>query len=258
MSDQTNLTNIRSEVSDKTKITDAVLISVFFLFICWMLFFMDEFLGFGLKRNGLIPRTAEGLWGIVTMHFLHGDWKHITQNSLGFLVLNSFLFYFYRPIAWRVFFSVLFIAPIFVWLFARGNNHIGASLLIYGEFAFLAVSGIVRYNPPLMRVALVVLTYYGSLVWYLFPIEARISFEGHIAGFSIGLITAILWRKLGPQKKVYQFETEPELPDDENAYWKIPENNPSTLPSNPPLQASEPTTITVKYHYKEKNDGELK
>lgn len=254
MSDQIVLTNIKNEVSDKTKITDAVLISVFFLFICWMLFFMDEFLGYGLKKYGMIPRTVEGLRGIVTMHFLHGDWKHITQNSLGFLVLNTFLFYFYRPIAWRVFLSILLIAPVFVWLFARGNNHIGASLLIYGEFAFLAVSGIIRYNPPLMRVALVVITYYGSLVWYLFPIEERISFEGHLAGFGIGLITAILWRRLGPQKKVYQFETEPELPDDENAYWRIPENPPAP----PPVReenTTQSTTITVKYHYKEK-EGE--
>ena len=255
MSDQQVLTNIKNEVSDKTKIYDAFLVSAFFLFLCWMFFFMDEFLGFDLKDHGLIPRSAEGLWGILTTHFLHADWKHIAQNSLGFLVLNSFLFYFYRSIAWRVFFSIMFIAPVFVWLFARPNNHIGASLLIYGEFAFLIVSGIIRRNPPLMRVALVVITYYGSLVWYLFPIEQRISYEGHLAGFSIGLLAAIVWRKLGPQKKVYQYETEPELPDDENAYWKIPDSPPAPSPTPVDSSKSQPTTISVRYHYKEKEDG---
>lgn len=190
------------------------------------------------------------------MHFLHSDLKHITQNSLGFLVLNSFLFYFYRSISLNVFAWLFFVTPVLLWFIGRPVNHIGASALIYAEFGFLAFSGLFRRDPMLIRVSLAVFFYYGSLVWYLFPIDPAISWEGHTSGFVIGVICAFFYRKKGPQRKVYQFETEPELPDDENAYWKIPgekqAENESTVSSDHKDQHK--TTVTVKYHYTEKSD----
>lgn len=199
---------------------------------------MDEFLGYHLKAWGLKPRTWEGFPGILSIHFLHGDLEHITQNSMAFFVLNSFLFYFYRTIALPVFFALMLLSPTILWFAGREGNHIGASVLIYAEFAFLLLSGIIRDNPQLKRVALVVVLYYGSLVWYVFPVDKKISWEGHACGFFIGTLAAFWWRKQGPQRRVYQYELEPELPDDENAYWKIPSE-----------EKQEPTTISVKYHF---------
>jgi membrane associated rhomboid family serine protease len=236
-----DLTTFRKDSSDHAKIFDAIMVSTMFLSVCWALFLMDRFLGYHIRSYGMYPRTPEGLYGVVTMHFLHGDLKHIAQNSLGFLVLNSFVFYFYRKIAFKVFAWLFFLAPLILWVTGRPSNHIGASLLIYGEFAFLCASGFIRKNPLLLRVALAVIFYYGSLVWYLFPIDARISWEGHASGFAIGVLAAYLYRNKGPQRKKYLFESEPELPDDENAYWKIP-----------PPTPKEETTVTIKYHYKER------
>lgn len=240
---QSTLTSFSPEISDKSKIYDALLMSGFLLALCWIPFLMEEFLDFQLRKYGMFPRTLEGLRGIVTMHFLHSDWKHIGQNSLGILVLNSFLFYFYRSISFRVFAIIFFLSPILLWVVGRQNNHIGASVILYGEFAFLFISGMIRKNPILMRVALVVILYYGSLVWYLFPIDQRISWEGHACGFFAGLLAAFIYKNKGPERKKYKFETEPELPDDENAYWKIPEN--------PEAERKHETTVTVRYHYKE-------
>lgn len=238
---------ITRTANDAQKIKDALLISLLFISICWAVFLTDEYLGYDLKSYGLRPRTLEGLLGILTVHFLHGDWQHIIQNSLGILVLNSFLFYFYRQIAGKVFFWIFFLSPILLWLVGRPSNHIGASILLYGEFAFLFFSGIVRRNPILMRVSMVVIFYYGSLVWYLFPIDAKVSWEGHACGFAVGLLLAIFYMKQGPQRKIYQYETEPELPDDENAYWKIPSEKPPTTEQT----QKEETTVSVKYHYKQ-------
>ena len=105
-----------------------------------------------------------------------------------------------------------------LWLIGRPTVHIGASMMIYGEFAFLFLSGIIRKNPTLARVTLVVGLYYGSLVWYLFPVDAKISWEGHLSGFVVGLIAAVLFRNQGAPRKVYRYEVEPEL-SDENPYW---------------------------------------
>jgi hypothetical protein len=152
------------------------------------------------------------------MHFLHGGLNHIWHNTLAFIVLNTFLFYFYRSISIKTFFTIFFFSGIMLWLIGRPTVHIGASMIIYGEFAFLFLSGIIRKNPILARVTLIVGLYYGSLVWYLFPVDAKISWEGHLSGFVIGLIAAIIFRKQGPQRKVYRYEVEPEL-SDENPYW---------------------------------------
>ena len=91
--------NAISLKADRAKIGDAILYSAFLLVICWAVFVMDEYLGYPLKEFGMKPRTFDGLRGIVTIHFLHGDLEHIVQNSLALFVLNSFVFYFYRAIA---------------------------------------------------------------------------------------------------------------------------------------------------------------
>lgn len=244
MASANDLTTFSKVISDKNKIFDALLISLSFLAICWGAFISEEFLDYHLRMHGMYPRQLEGLLGIFTMHFLHGDWEHISQNSLGILVLNSFLFYFYREISFKVFLRIFFFSPILLWLVGRDSNHIGASVILYGEFAFLFTSGVIRKNPLLLRVALVVILYYGSLVWYIFPVDARISWEGHACGLIVGVILAIIYRHQGPQRKVYQFETEPELPDDENAYWKIP-----TEPKA--AEHKQENTVTIRYQYKE-------
>jgi len=247
-----NQSKITRTVTDIQKIKDAILISLTFIVLCWIPFLMDSYLGYDLKDYGMQPRTIEGLLGLITMHFLHGGLDHITQNSLGIIVLNTFLFYFYRPIAWKVFIRILLISPVLLWIVGRPSNHIGASLLLYGEFAFLAASGFIRKNPILMRVSLAVVFFYGSLVWYLFPVDARISWEGHASGFFVGTILAILFRMQGPQRKVYQYELEPELPDDENAYWKLPNENKNHSENESSHNSTDKTTtVTVRYHYKD-------
>lgn len=201
---------------------------------------MDSYLGYRFTEYGLYPRKAEGLTGLLTMHFIHGSLEHIWHNTLGFLVLNSFLFYFYRSVSLRVFLFVFLTSGLLLWFIGRPNYHIGASMLIYAEFAFLLVSGFIRKNPKMLRVSLVVTLYYGSLVWYLFPIDSKISWEGHLSGFVAGIIAAVLFRKLGPQRTVYRYELEPEE-EEENTSGTDPVTN-STLPASP---ASE---YLLKYH----------
>jgi membrane associated rhomboid family serine protease len=254
VNDKSSLTEFRKEIPDKVKIFDAVAISLLILMIIWSIFILDEYLGFHFRQYGLTPRTFEGWRGIFTMHFLHSDLKHIAQNSMGLLVLNSFLFYFYRSIGFQVFLILFFFSPVLLWFIGRDGNHIGASVMIYGEFAFLFISGLVRRNPLLMRVALAVVLYYGSLVWYLFPIDQKISWEGHLSGFAIGAFAAVLLRNKGPQRTKYRFEVEPDLPDDDNAYWKIKPAVTDVAPSEEGNTNAAPRNdVKINYEYKEKN-----
>jgi membrane associated rhomboid family serine protease len=229
---------------DRRKLLDAVVWTLMLLTCMWLPFALEYYHLFDASGFGLRPRESNGLLGIITMHFLHADLSHILHNTMALAVFNSMLFYFYRSICLPVLGWMLLLAPLLLWVVGRDGNHIGASLLIYAQFSFLAMSGIIRGNPVLMRVTLVVILYYGSLIWYLFPIDEHISWEGHASGFFVGIVLALMYRKQGPQRKVYQYEIDPELPDDEDAYWKIPEA------SVPPEKKSE-TTVTVRYHYRE-------
>ena len=92
----------------------------------------------------------------------------------------------------------------------RQSFHIGASGIIYSLASFLFFSGIIRKNPPLTAISLVVLFLYGSMIWGLFPINKFSSWEGHLSGFITGLVISILFRKDGPKRKKYQWEIDEE------------------------------------------------
>ncbi|MFM7104147.1 MAG: hypothetical protein ACKOW8_01400, partial [Flavobacteriales bacterium] len=121
---------------EKSRIYNALLVTFVWVLVCWIMYLTDDFLGIGLKKYGLEPRALDGLIGIISMPFLHSSWEHLIQNTLAILVLNTFLFYFYRPLSFRVFIIAFFITPIMLWMVGRNGNHIGASALLYFEFGF--------------------------------------------------------------------------------------------------------------------------
>ena len=43
------------------------------------------------------------------------------------------------------------------------------------------------------------------MIWYVFPVKEGISWEGHLSGFVVGLIFAIMYRKTGLQKTEHTY-----------------------------------------------------
>lgn len=198
------------QTEDKKKVYDLLLFNAAFLLIIWGMYYFDREFSWGLWRYGNHPREADGLIGVFSMPFLHGSYEHLRGNSMSFFVLSSFLIFFYREIAFRVLMWLYVGSGVLLWLWGGGGNHIGASGVIYGIASFIFVSGVVRRNPVLMRVSLAVAFLYGSMVWWVLPIEKHISWEGHLAGAVMGLILALAYKNLGPQRKVYDWENEPD------------------------------------------------
>jgi len=127
------------------------------------------------------------------------------------------LFYFYKEIAFKILLIGTILTGLLCWSFARDSYHIGASGVIYLLFSFIFFSGIIRKYYRLIAMSLVVIFLYGSMMWFILPTEDRISWEGHLSGFLMGLLFSILFRKKGIVKEQYQFsETEFDLLFDEN------------------------------------------
>jgi len=55
------------------------------------------------------------------------------------------------------------------------------------------------------------------MIWHIFPWQTQdpVSWEGHLAGGTIGFILSVCYRNVGPQKpiKVWEEEEEDESPD---------------------------------------------
>ena len=172
-----------------------LIVPIAFVLSLWVVFWVEIRFGIRFKNFGIFPGKVEGLWGILTVPWIHSGLSHLSNNSLPMLFLLAALFYFYKPIALRVFLIGLILTGFTTWIIGRPSWHIGASGLIYMLLAFIFFKGIQSRIYPLVAVALTVVFLYGGLFWYLFPLDPKISWEGHSAGFIIGLLLALYYRK---------------------------------------------------------------
>ena len=199
----------------------SLVLPILFLIIIWMVKIAEVMLGTSFYKLGVYPRHLNGLVGIITSPLIHANFKHLIANSSSFLVLSTALFFFYRKLAFRIFILNYLMSGIFLWLGGRELWHIGASGIIYGMAAFLLFSGIFKQDLRLLTISLIVIFLYGGLFWGLFPIEPRISWEGHLMGTFSGIILSLLFYKKGPRRKSFEWENETDeeeedQTDDEN------------------------------------------
>jgi membrane associated rhomboid family serine protease len=188
---------------------------------------IEHFGDFNFSVYGVLPRDFSGLKGIIFSPLIHSDFSHLTNNTIPILVLLLSLRYFYKSISIEIFFWSWLISGFLLWCFARQNFHIGASGLIYALSSFLFFSGFIRKHTRLMAVSMFVVFLYGSLVWGIFPLQEKVSWEGHLTGAVAGILLAFWFRKEGPPKQIYQYEID-------EAEEEIAKQNP-----------------TITYYYKE-------
>lgn len=220
-------------------------VGIFLLMVMWGVYVLDWIFPYDFNRWGILPRTMSGLWGILFSPFLHGGFEHIVNNSPPILILSWALYYFYRKIATQILLISWIIGGLFVWIAARDAYHIGMSGVIYSLAFFIFFSGLFRRETKVMAIALFVAFLYGSMIWGVFPLDPKVSFEAHLFGAIIGVALAYFYRNEGEtfKKKRYQFEI-----DDENdekmyaqGYRKIVDEN----------------GFTVRWEYVGKNDHHI-
>ena len=186
-----------------------------FLGFLWLIHFINSYFDLNFNELGILPRNFKGLIGIFFSPIIHSkqNINHLLNNSFPFLILSWALFYFYKPIAWKVFIYSWVFTGIFVWISGRNAYHIGMSGVIYSLLFFIFFSGVFRKEIRLMTVALLVVFLYGSMVWGIFPYDWTVSFESHFFGALTGVVLAFFNRKNNATFKVEktQWEIEEEL-----------------------------------------------
>lgn len=157
----------------------------------WLFYFLTFRFGIQFNYMGIKPRSLEGLPGIFLAPMLHGSLAHLVSNTIPLLFLGSALFFFYERIGRTVFFRCYFITNVLVWLFSpRMSYHIGASGLIYGLSSFLIFFGFLRRDFLSLLISIGVLIAYGGIFYGVLPSDPGISWESHLAGALVGMVTA--------------------------------------------------------------------
>ncbi|MBL6663493.1 MAG: rhomboid family intramembrane serine protease [Flavobacteriales bacterium] len=189
-----------------------------FILVLFVVEWIEHTYSMRFAKYGVLPRTLEGLKGVLLSPFIHSDWKHLTNNALPLFVLTATLGFFYKGIAKEVFFWSWLMSGLWLWAIGRPSFHIGASGLLYALASFLFFSGFIRKHTKLMSISMFVVFLYGGMVWGIFPMKKHISWEGHLAGALAGLILAYWFKDNGPPKQVYQYEIDELLEEHEQTY----------------------------------------
>lgn len=193
--------------------TKEALYPLLFLFSIVFVFWLESRFRLNFNYLGIYPRKLEGLRGIVFGPFLHSDIKHLFNNSIPLFVLTTALFYFYKNIRWKVLVFGILLTGFFTWLIGRPSLHIGASGIIYMLTSFLLFKGIFSKQYQLTALSFAVIFLYGSFIWYIFPTDPKISWEGHLSGFVVGFLFSLFFRKIPLETKKYNWEKEDYNPE---------------------------------------------
>lgn len=162
-----------------------------FAVLLYLIEFADRLLPADLEMNGIIPRSVDGLDGIIWSPLLHGEWAHLIGNSVPLLVF-AFLAMANGLSQWiMVTATIWLVSGIGVWLTSPdGTVTIGASGLCFGWLLYLLVRGLFNRSIMQLGVAAVLLAYWGTTLLGVLPGDTGISWQGHLFGAIGGVLAA--------------------------------------------------------------------
>ena len=189
----------------------ALRLSAGFVALLWLVHLMNWGLDLDPRPFGLEPREWPGLVGIVTAPLVHSDFAHLVANSVPLAAVGAVMLFLYPHSTLRVLPAVYLGTGAVVWLFGRDSVHLGASGLVYGLVSYVFFAGLLRRDRRAIAASLLVAFTYGTLAWGVLPVDPRVSWETHLAAGVIGLLMALVLRRLDvPPRKRYTWEDEPE------------------------------------------------
>jgi membrane associated rhomboid family serine protease len=214
--------NMEKQHDNPFQFTKAViLLPLFFVLTLWLVFWYELQFQHNLSHFGIYPREVYGLKGILFSLFLHGDIEHLANNSVALLVLLPILRYFYKEQSFVVLFLGILFSGLGTWLLGRPSYHIGASGLIYALVSFIFFKGIFTKYYRLVALSFTIVILYGGSVWYIFPnVKEGISWEGHLAGFIVGLALALVLKTPQFSKPIFYEWEKPDFNPEFDPFMK--------------------------------------
>lgn len=150
---------------------------------------------------GLVPRDLDSLPGIYMAPFLHGSLGHLVNNLIGLTIFSSLLFvHSLKRYLWASFF-IITLTGLLVWLFGRPALHIGASGWVFGLWSLLIATAWFDRKLINIAIAILVVFFYGGMLYGVLPSDPRISFESHLFGALSGVVFAFVQHRIINNKR---------------------------------------------------------
>lgn len=190
---------------------DSLILPLFLAVSIWTIHIISFVGGLDLAFLGVYPKSIFGLIGIFTAPFIHGDFSHLTSNTLPLVFLTWMIVYFYKDVAYKSIVWIYVLTGAMVWGFGREVYHIGASGVVYGLVSFVFWSGLFIKDVRSIVLSLIVTVLYSGMFLGVLPNQEGISWESHLFGAFVGIAVAFLVKnEIEPEQKYEKWETENE------------------------------------------------
>ena len=162
-----------------------------FIGLLWAIELIDQtLLNRQLDGLGLQPGNWKYWQGILLMPFLHSDLYHLLNNTIGLVVFGLLLRSKKKSYLYPASIGAILGCGLTVLLLGTpGSIHIGASGLVFGWWSFLIAMGFYQRNFRSVLVALLVIIFFGGMIYGVLPGQTGISWQGHLGG-AIGGVAA--------------------------------------------------------------------
>lgn len=188
-----------SRLQRRTAPGPAALTMLLLLAGLWVLEIVDQLSGNALDAYGIRARELDGLPEIATAPFLHGGFDHLISNSLPFAVLG-FLVLLGGLARWLAASAISIVSSgLAAWFLTPVNTIVlGASGLIFGWLTYLLARALWSRQVAQIVIAVLVLVFYGGLIWGILPGAAGVSWQAHLGGAVGGVLAAWLLHRRSP------------------------------------------------------------
>tara|TARA_B100000902_G_scaffold398522_1_gene465607 strand:- start:30960 stop:31604 length:645 start_codon:yes stop_codon:yes gene_type:complete len=197
-------------------------IPIVFIFTIWFIKGIEHYLSIDFIHLGIKPKNIKQFFGIFSFPFIHSDLNHLLNNSYPMIILGGIICEVYKEISNKIFLFSYLLSGLLFWIFGDSStNVVGASCFIYALGSFILISGFIKGHPRLIMLSFLVIFLNFFNLWGIIEIKNdNISQTSHLIGVITGIIIAIIFRKKGPQKKIYNYELEEEMNENINYIYK--------------------------------------
>lgn len=157
------------------------------LAVLWVFNIINWASGSILNVFGNVPRSRKGILGIILSWLPHANFNHLFFNSIPLFVLSLLVISYGRKMFLDATLVIIFLEGLAVWLFARKGNHMGASSLVAGYFGFMLIFAYKTATVVSIFLGLIILYYFGGILFSFFPLQLKTSWESHLFGFLAGI-----------------------------------------------------------------------
>ncbi|WP_419240384.1 rhomboid family intramembrane serine protease [Photobacterium leiognathi] len=177
--------------------------------ISFIAFIINHIFNGVLNNYGLLPRHVTHLSNIVVYPFIHGSWTHLFFNLSSFTLLALGVGVNGVARLLNVILLCWLLGSISVWLFGRISYHVGLSGIIYGIWGYLLIYGLVLRSLLSLIITFLVMIYFSSMIWGVFPMNYQVSFESHLFGAIAGGLVGYFLGKKDAAKLNCRFDEQP-------------------------------------------------